>query len=166
MMNKKRKRRTGPAATAAIAAWAIAIGSASVSVSAQGGAQAWRCGSTYSDRPCEGGRTVRVDDPRGEQERRAADAGTRSAQAQADQLERNRLAQEKAAYERDNRAAREARGAALAERRLALTEQRERERARKAAGDPRKSGMSFSGAARDKADADAPPRKKKKKKQE
>jgi PTH1 family peptidyl-tRNA hydrolase len=42
----------------------------------------------------------------------------------------------KAAYDRDRHAAREARSAAQSERRLALSEQRERERARKAAASP------------------------------
>lgn len=132
--------------------------------SAQNAAQTWRCGSTYSDQPCEGGKTVKVNDHRSDEDRRAADAGTRSAQTHADRLERTRLSQEKAANDRDQRAAREARSAALAERRLAMSEQRERERARKAASEPRKSSMSFSGGQSAKAVGEAPERKKKKRK--
>lgn len=116
--------------------------------------------ATYSDQPWEGGKTVKVNDHRSDEDRRAADAGTRSAQTQADRLERTRLSQEKAAHDRDQRAAREARSAALAERRLAMSEQRERDRARKAASEPRKSSMSFNS----KAAGDAPERKKKKRK--
>lgn len=143
-----------------IAIFSIAICTASMGASAQNAAQTWRCGSTYSDQPCEGGKTVKVNDHRSDDDRRAADAGTRSAQTHADRLERTRLSQEKAAHDRDQRAAREARSAALAERRLAMAEQRERERARKAANEPRKSSMSFSGGQNAKAAGDAPERKK------
>lgn len=124
-------------------------------------AQTWRCGSTYSDRPCEGGKTVKVEDPRSEQDRRAADAGARSAQTQADHLERTRLSQEKAAHDRDRHAVREARSASQAERRLAMSEQRERDRARKALGEPHKSSMSFKGPPAEKNAGDAPKKKKK-----
>ena len=136
----------------------------SFGVSAQDGTQTWRCGSTYADRPCEGGKPVKVDDRRTDQDRRAADAGTHSARTHADQLERSRLTQEKAAYDRDRRAAREARSAAMAERRMALSEQQARERASKAAAEPRKSSMSFSSGSGGKAAGDSPARKKKKRK--
>lgn len=107
---------------------------------------------------------MKVDDHRSNEDRRAADAGTRNNQTQADRLERSRLSLEKAAYNRDQRAAREARSAALAERRLAMAEQRERDRARKEASAPRKSSMSFSGGQGAKAAGDTPaPRKKKRK---
>jgi hypothetical protein len=68
---------------------------------AQDEARTWRCGNTYSDQPCEGGKPVKVNDSRSDQDRREADAGTRNAQTQADHLERNRLSQEKAAHDRD-----------------------------------------------------------------
>lgn len=133
--------------------------------SARNAEQTWRCGNnTYSDQPCEGGKTVKVNDHRSDEDRRAADAGTRSTQTQADRLERSRLSLEKAAYDRDQRAAREARSAALAERRLAMAEQKERDRARKEAGAARKSSMSFSSGQSSKAASDAPERKKKKRK--
>ncbi|MFM9927189.1 hypothetical protein VLK31_29670 [Variovorax sp. H27-G14] len=164
MSNSKKKTARTNAAKNGVAILLVAISTCSTGVFAQHGAQTWRCGNTYADRPCEGGKTVKVDDPRSEQDRRAADAGARGLQAQADQLERNRLSQEKAAHDRDHRAAREARSDALAERRLAMSEQRERERARKAASEPRKSSMSFSGGPSAKAAGDAPERKKKKRK--
>lgn len=138
----------------------------SFSVSAQDGAPTWRCGNTYADRPCEGGKVVKVDDRRSDQDRRAADASTRNARSYADQLERTRLTQEKAAHDRDRQAAREARSAALADRRMALSEQLARERASKAASEPRKSSMSFSSGSGGKAGgktSDAGPARKRKK---
>jgi hypothetical protein len=136
----------------------------STSAFAQSGTTAWRCGNSYADQPCEGGKAVRVDDSRNAQDRRDADTGTRSARTQADQMERSRLSLEKAAYDRDQRAAREARSAALAERRLALSEQKERDRARKSAAEPRKPSASFTGAVTDlKTASDAPKKKKKRK---
>jgi hypothetical protein len=158
-MSQKRRRTTGQKARAALFLTAMWVGS--IGLSAQ--AQTWRCGSTYSDRPCEGGKQVKVEDHRSEHDRRAADAGARSAQTQADQLERTRLSQEKAAHDRDRHAAREARSAAQSEKRLALSEQRERDHARKALGEPRKSSMSFKGPAAEQDGGDAPKKKKKRK---
>jgi hypothetical protein len=74
------------------------------------------------------------------------------------------LSQEKAAYDRDRQAAREARSDALAERRMALSEQQARERASKVAGNPRKSTVSFSSGSSGKTAGDAPAPKKKKRK--
>ena len=158
-MSEKKEKNGKTVSKTAIAIFSIAAGICSAGAAAQG-ANTWRCGNTYSDQPCEGGRTVKVDDRRSDEDRRAADAGTRSAQTQADRMERNRLSLEKAAHDRDQRAAREARSAALAERRLAMVEQRERDRARKEANAPRKSSLSFSSS----PGADAPERKKKKRK--
>jgi len=158
-MSEKRKKDGKTVSKAAAAILSVAIGACLMSAAAQG-TGTWRCGNTYSDQPCEGGRTVKVDDRRSDEDRRAADAGIRSAQTQADRMERSRLSLEKAAYDRDQRAAREARSAALAERRLAMAEQRERDRARKEAYTPRKSSLSFSSG----PGADAPERRKKKRK--
>ena len=162
-MSQKRKRRT-TGRHAAVALFLIAACAGSTGVAAQNAAQTWRCGNTYSDRPCEGGKPVKVEDPRSDQDRRAADAGTRNAQTQADHLERTRLSQEKAAHDRDQRAAREARSASMAERRLAMSEQRERDRARKAFSEPNKSSMSFKGPPGEKHAGDAPKKKKQKRK--
>ena len=158
-MSEKKEKNGKTVSKTAIAIFSIAAGICSAGAAAQG-ANTWRCGNTYSDQPCEGGRTVKVDDRRSDEDRRAADAGIRSAQTQADRMERSRLSLEKAAYDRDQRAAREARSAALAERRLAMAEQRERDRARKEANTPRKSSLSFSSG----PGADAPERRKKKRK--
>lgn len=158
-MSEKKEKDGKTVSKTAAAIFSIAIGVCSAGAAAQG-ANTWRCGNAYSDQPCEGGKTVKVDDRRSDEDRRAADAGIRSAQTQADRMERNRLSLEKAAYDREQRAAREARSAALAERRLAMAEQRERDRARKEASAPRKSSLSFSSG----RGADAPERKKKKRK--
>lgn len=158
-MSEKRKKDGKTVSKTVAAILSVAIGACSMGASAQG-TGTWRCGNTYSDQPCEGGRTVKVDDRRSDEDRRAADAGIRSAQTQADRMERSRLSLEKAAYDRDQRAAREARSAALAERRLAMAEQRERDRALKEANAPRKSSLSFSSG----PGADAPERRKKKRK--
>jgi len=158
-MSEKKEKDGKTVSKTAAAIFSIAIGVCSAGAAAQG-ANTWRCGNTYSDQPCEGGKTVKVDDRRSDEDRRAADAGTRGIQTQADRMERNRLSLEKAAYERDQRAAREARSAALAEKRLAMAEQKERDRARKEASAPRKSSMSFSSS----PGAEAPERKKKKRK--
>jgi len=158
-MSEKKEKDGKTVSKTAAAIFSIAIGVCSAGAAAQG-ANTWRCGNTYSDQPCEGGRTVKVDDRRSDENRRAADAGTRGVQTQADRMERNRLSLEKAAYERDQRAAREARSAALAEKRLAMAEQKERDRARKEASAPRKSSMSFSSS----PGTEAPDRKKKKRK--
>lgn len=158
-MSEKRKKDGKTVSKAAAAILSVAIGACSTGAAAQS-TGTWRCGNTYSDQPCEGGRTVKVDDRRSDEDRRAADAGIRSAQTQADRMERSRLSLEKAAYDRDQRAAREARSAALAERRFAMAEQRERDRARKEANAPRKSSLSFSSG----PGADAPERRKKKRK--
>ncbi|MET3443118.1 hypothetical protein ABIC94_003907 [Variovorax paradoxus] len=113
---------------------------------AQGRSETYRCGNTYTDRPCDGGKPVKVDDLRTDADRRASEAGTHRAEVRADQLERIRLSQEKEAYERSRRSAQEARQAAIAERRLASSEQLARARAQKLASEPHKSSTRFSGA--------------------
>ncbi|MDB5732640.1 MAG: hypothetical protein JWQ03_2535 [Variovorax sp.] len=89
-------------------------------------APAWRCGNSYGDQPCKGGKTVAVDDRRSEGDLRAAQAATRRAELRGDELERSRLRQEREVAERDRRAAQAAHSAALAERRLASTERLQR----------------------------------------
>ncbi|OUM01801.1 hypothetical protein [Variovorax sp. JS1663] len=74
-------------AIAACLLWAPAIA---------GSATTWRCGSTYSDRPCEGGKALALDDAREATLKRDADRTTREAQAAGDRMERERLRLEKA----------------------------------------------------------------------
>jgi hypothetical protein len=56
----------------------------------------WRCGNAYTDRPCASGTLIEADDPRSSADRQAADAATRSIQAQADALARERQRMEAA----------------------------------------------------------------------
>ena len=63
---------------------------------AQGPSAAWRCGNTYSDRPCEGGRAVAAVDAPSAERMREADSSTRQLQAEAQRMERERLRIEKA----------------------------------------------------------------------
>ena len=128
---------------------------------AQGRSETYRCGNTYTDRPCEGGKQLALDDARTEADRRAADAATRRAEQRADQLERIRLSQEKEAYERSRRSAHDARQAAMAERRLASSEQLARARAQRLGAEPRESSPRFSGAANDRPAAQGNSRRKK-----
>jgi hypothetical protein len=140
------KRKTNAGKTA-IAIFLVASGAFCLSAAAQGRAEAYRCGNTYTDRPCEGGRPVKVDDTRTDADRRASEAGTQRAEARADQLERIRLSEGKDAYERSRRSAHEARQAAINERRLASSEQLARARAQKLSAEPHKSSARFSGSA-------------------
>jgi hypothetical protein len=149
-MQKDAESKSGPrrgrdgAALATAAVLSIACGVFGPPASAQG-STAYRCGNTYSDQPCAGGQRLKVDDARSDEDRRAADAATRRNEARADQLERSRLALERDAYERDQRAARETRQAALAERRLAASERLADARERKLALEPRGSSARFGG---------------------
>ncbi len=58
------------------------------------GNQAWRCGSSYSDQPCAGGRAVAVDDARSAADRQAQERHTRETQRQAETMARERRALE------------------------------------------------------------------------
>lgn len=66
----------------------------------------WRCGSSYSDQPCQGGKTVDVNDPRSATDRRAADAATQRTAASANAMERDRLQGERQAVAREQAQAR------------------------------------------------------------
>lgn len=61
----------------------------------------WRCGNTYSDRPCAGGKAIDVSDPRSATDRRAADAVTQRAATSAGTMERDRLQLERAAVDHE-----------------------------------------------------------------
>ncbi|WP_077001596.1 hypothetical protein [Variovorax sp. KK3] len=67
---------------------------------AANGTTAWRCGSNYSDRPCEDGKPLAVGDTRDPAQKREADRATREAQSAADRMERERLKLEKAQAKR------------------------------------------------------------------
>lgn len=65
-------------------------------VQAQEASGAWRCGNTYSDRPCTGGKVVALDAAPSAEQAREAERSTRRTQAAADRMERDRLRREKA----------------------------------------------------------------------
>lgn len=60
-------------------------------IAADGVNGTWRCGNTYTDQPCQGGKPLSVEDTRDTDQKRAADQTTRDAQAAADRMERDRL---------------------------------------------------------------------------
>jgi len=66
-------------------------------VQAQEASGAWRCGNTYTDQPCTGGRAVALDAAPSTDQAREAERNTWRTQAAADRMERDRLRQEKAA---------------------------------------------------------------------
>ena len=66
-------------------------------VQAQEASGAWRCGNTYSDQPCKGGRPVALDAAPSPDQAREAERSTQRTQAAADRMERDRLRRDKAA---------------------------------------------------------------------
>lgn len=66
-------------------------------VQAQKAPGAWRCGNTYTDQPCTGGKALALDAVPNADQAREAQRSTQRTQAAADRLERDRLRQEKAA---------------------------------------------------------------------
>ncbi|MES2532622.1 MAG: hypothetical protein V4636_16405 [Pseudomonadota bacterium] len=60
-------------------------------VTSHASAATWRCGNTYTDHPCEGGKSVSMDDRRDGPQQRDADAAARSAQSAADRMAQQRL---------------------------------------------------------------------------
>ncbi|MBT2322888.1 hypothetical protein J7E62_11070 [Variovorax paradoxus] len=58
---------------------------------AHAGTETWRCGNTYTDQPCQGGKAIDPDDARDAAQRREADSATREARTAADRLERDRV---------------------------------------------------------------------------
>jgi len=57
-------------------------------------AETWRCGNTYTDQPCAGGKAIDADDARSPAQVRAAESATRREQAAADRMARDRQRQE------------------------------------------------------------------------
>ena len=56
-----------------------------------GAGGAWRCGNTYTDQPCAGGKELDLDDTRNSEQKRVADQSTRDAQIAADRMKSDRL---------------------------------------------------------------------------
>ena len=63
---------------------------------AHAGTETWRCGNTYTDQPCQGGKAIVLDDARDATQKREADGATREALAAAERLERERVRLESA----------------------------------------------------------------------
>lgn len=63
---------------------------------AYAGTETWRCGNTYTDQPCQGGKAIDLDDARDATQKREADGATREAMAAAGRLERERMRLESA----------------------------------------------------------------------
>jgi hypothetical protein len=82
------------------AAWsAVVLMTASLSAMALGAeaaTPAWRCGNTYTDQPCQGGKPLAAEDERSATQKREAETITREAKATADRLERERMSVESA----------------------------------------------------------------------
>ncbi|AMM25380.1 hypothetical protein [Variovorax sp. PAMC 28711] len=138
------KTKTAQAVTAV---FLMAIGICLAPAAAQSSARTWRCGNTYTDQPCQGGKTLNVDDSRSDADRRAAESATRRNEKRADELERSRVKLDRDVAERDRKAAAEARRAELAERKLASAEKLQQARIRKMGREPRKSTKAFKSAA-------------------
>jgi hypothetical protein len=72
-----------------------------IALAAEGGTSTWRCGNTYTDQPCKGGKAVDLEDARDTTQRREADAATRDAHGAGDRMERERVRQESASARRN-----------------------------------------------------------------
>ena len=84
------KRKT-TARKIGVAIFLIASGTFWILAAAQGKAEAYRCGNTYTDQPCEAGRALPLDEAPGATRKREADQATREARAEAERMERERL---------------------------------------------------------------------------
>jgi hypothetical protein len=67
-----------------------------VPLAAHAGTETWRCGNTYTDQPCQGGKAIALDDARDAAQKREADRVAREARAAADRLEGERVRLESA----------------------------------------------------------------------
>ena len=76
-----------------IACLAAGIG---LGAAAQNPSATWRCGNTYTDQPCQGGKAVKMVKEPSATQVRDADASMRQLQADAQRMERDRVRSEKA----------------------------------------------------------------------
>ncbi len=93
-----------------------------------GAAGTWRCGNTYTDQPCKGGKAIDFEDPRSAAQKREADGATLQAREAADRLERERIRQESVASRRKATLIGDPPGPAQPKRMLAKTERKNRSR--------------------------------------
>jgi hypothetical protein len=72
--------------------WGGALACAAIVLAqAQAAAGIWRCGNSYSDKPCADGKPIETDEAPGAQRRRQADEATRRDMQAASRMERERL---------------------------------------------------------------------------
>lgn len=107
-------------------------------------AQTWRCGNTYSDQPCEGGRTVKVDDPRSSADRKASEDATRRNESSASRLARSRQSLEREALRQGGPTTLDAGRFASNAQPLTPAEQAAQARRRKQMAEPRPTSARFS----------------------
>ena len=74
----------------AATAIAIAIVMAAIAGTSVSAAEVWRCGNSYSDRPCGDGQAMDVEDARSSDQQRDAVQGVKANSAAASDLERQR----------------------------------------------------------------------------
>lgn len=159
-----KKKKTDEAASKAaanrvLAVFAIALSAASLHASAQ----TWRCGNTYSDQPCEGGRTVKVEDGRSDADRQASEDATRRNERNAGRLTRSRQLLEREALDRRGPTTFDAGRFASDAQPLTRAEQAAQARQRKQAAEPRPTSARFnSPSAGDEVPKEAGKKKKKK----
>ena len=70
----------------------IALACAGIAIAqAQAAPGIWRCGNSYSDKPCADGKPIETDEPPGAERRRQADEATRRDTEAANRMQRERL---------------------------------------------------------------------------
>ncbi|RZL65985.1 MAG: hypothetical protein EOP81_02445 [Variovorax sp.] len=84
----------GPTGTWACALVGALVWACAGPISAQPSSGTWRCGNTYTDQPCKGGKAVDVDDTRSAAQQQAGESQARDAGRHADALARERRALE------------------------------------------------------------------------
>ena len=89
--------RGRPARSFALAVAAACLGCA---CGAPASAAIFRCGNSYSDRPCDGAARIEAPEAPSAEQRRQADEGTRKDEAAAERMQRERLRLEASAAHR------------------------------------------------------------------
>ncbi len=167
--NKKRKAEEGRRQDVRlgrirIAIFFIACCALWTGATAQSGIETWRCGNTYADRPCDGGKTVKVDDPRSDADRRTSEDATRRNDRSAGRLARSRQSLEREALSQGSATTIDAGRFATSAQPLTPAEQAAQARQRKHTAEPRPTSARFnSPSTGDEAPKETGKKKKKKK---
>ncbi|QFZ83500.1 hypothetical protein GFK26_12375 [Variovorax paradoxus] len=126
-------------------------------------AQTWRCGNTYSDQPCEGGRTVKVDDRRNDADRKASEDAARRNERSAGRLARSRQSMEREALSQGGATTFDAGRFTTNAQPLTPAEKTAQVRQRKHMAEPRPTSARFNSPSTDDATPKETSKKKKKK---